>query len=133
MLLFLFHYRKFIFDYYVREKERVCCEAEIFVYVEWRTINIYYIIRFSAEPSVTVHSADGSYFVDRQRRSLDWQLPVINSSNKAGSLECNIPGDDVNGFFPVMVSFISERLICDVDVSIFWKETALIFIYQLQT
>ncbi|KAI7858772.1 hypothetical protein BDC45DRAFT_497602 [Circinella umbellata] len=74
-------------------------------------------IPLPAEPSVTVHSADGSYFVDRQRRSLDWQLPVINSSNKAGSLECNIPGEDVNGFFPVMVSFVSERLICDVDVN----------------
>ncbi|KAI9246502.1 hypothetical protein BDA99DRAFT_527051 [Phascolomyces articulosus] len=74
-------------------------------------------IPLPAEPSVTVHSADGSYFVDRQRRSLDWQMPVINSSNKAGSLECNIPGDDANGFFPVMVTFVSDRLICDVDVN----------------
>lgn len=73
---------------------------------------------FSAEPAATVHSADGSYFVDRQRRVLDWQLPVINSSNKSGSLECNVPGEDANGFFPVMVSFVSERLICDVDVRI---------------
>lgn len=65
-----------------------------------------------------MHNADGSYFVDRQRRVLDWQLPVINSSNKSGSLECNVPGEDANGFFPVMVSFVSERLICDVDVRI---------------
>lgn len=63
-----------------------------------------------------MHSADGSYAVDRQRRVLEWQLPVINSSNKSGSMECNIPGEDVNGFFPVMVSFASDRLICDVDV-----------------
>ncbi|KAI7883881.1 hypothetical protein K492DRAFT_143438 [Lichtheimia hyalospora FSU 10163] len=73
-------------------------------------------IPLPAEPAATVHSADGSYFVDRQRRVLDWQLPVINSSNKSGSLECNVPGEDANGFFPVMVSFVSERLICDVDV-----------------
>jgi len=31
-------------------------------------------------------------------------------------LECSIPGDDANGFFPVVVSFISEKLICGVDV-----------------
>lgn len=79
---------------------------------------LYLISFFSAEPAATVHSADGSYFVDRQRRVLDWQLPVINSSNKSGSLECNVPGEDANGFFPVMVSFVSERLICDVDVRI---------------
>ncbi|ORZ01029.1 hypothetical protein BCR43DRAFT_453309 [Syncephalastrum racemosum] len=64
----------------------------------------------------TVHSADGNYSVDRQRRTLDWQLPIINSSNKSGSLECNVAGDNADVFFPVMVSFISERLICDVDV-----------------
>ncbi|KAL1930083.1 hypothetical protein VTP01DRAFT_1237 [Rhizomucor pusillus] len=73
-------------------------------------------IPLPVEPVATVHNADGNYNIDRQRRVLEWQLPVINSSNKSGSLECNIPGDDANGFFPVIVSFVSERLICDVDV-----------------
>lgn len=71
---------------------------------------------YSAEPTAEVTQADGSYFVDRARRTLEWQLPVINSSNKSGSLECTIPGDDANAFFPVTVSFISEKLICGVDV-----------------
>lgn len=71
---------------------------------------------YSAEPTAEVSQADGSYFVDRARRVLEWQLPVINSSNKSGLLECNIPGDDANAFFPVTVSFISEKLICGVDV-----------------
>lgn len=70
----------------------------------------------SAEPTAEVSQADGSYFVDRARRVLEWQLPVINSSNKSGLLECNIPGDDANAFFPVTVSFVSDRLICGVDV-----------------
>lgn len=59
---------------------------------------------------------DGSYFVDRQRRVLEWQLPVINSSNKTGLLECTLPGADASGFFPVMTSFIADKLICGVDV-----------------
>lgn len=73
-------------------------------------------IPLPAEPTAEVSQADGSYFVDRARRVLEWQLPVINSSNKSGLLECTIPGDDANTFFPVTASFISEKLICGVDV-----------------
>ncbi|KAG2237189.1 hypothetical protein BDF21DRAFT_356700 [Thamnidium elegans] len=73
-------------------------------------------IPLPAEPTAEVTQADGSYFVDRSRRVLEWQLPVINSSNKSGLLECSIPGDDANAFFPVTVSFISDKLICGVDV-----------------
>jgi hypothetical protein len=73
-------------------------------------------LKHSAEPTADVSQADGSYFVDRARRVLEWQLPIINSSNKSGLLECNIPGDDANSFFPVVVSFISEKLVCGVDV-----------------
>ncbi|KAI8967456.1 hypothetical protein BDF20DRAFT_901180 [Mycotypha africana] len=73
-------------------------------------------IPLSAEPTADVTQVDGSYVVDRARRVLEWQLPVINSSNKSGVLECNIPGDDANGFFPVTVSFISDKLLSGVDV-----------------
>ncbi|KAI9365298.1 hypothetical protein BD770DRAFT_357338 [Pilaira anomala] len=73
-------------------------------------------IPLPAEPTAEVSQADGSYFVDRARRVLEWQLPVINSSNKSGLLECSIPGDDANAFFPVTVSFISDKLMCGVDV-----------------
>ncbi|KAI8382969.1 hypothetical protein BD560DRAFT_385665 [Blakeslea trispora] len=73
-------------------------------------------IPLPAEPTAEVHQADGSYFVDQSRGVLEWQLPVINNSNKSGLLECNIPGEDNNGFFPVSVSFVSEKLMCGVDV-----------------
>ncbi|KAF7721910.1 hypothetical protein EC973_003949 [Apophysomyces ossiformis] len=73
-------------------------------------------IPLPAQPNVNVNHVDGSYFVDRARQTLEWQLPVINSSNKSGLLECNIPGDNAEGFFPVMVSFVSDQPICGVDV-----------------
>ncbi|KAI8336581.1 hypothetical protein BC941DRAFT_452960 [Chlamydoabsidia padenii] len=73
-------------------------------------------IPLPGEPSATVHQVDGSYFVDRQRRVLEWQLPVINSNNKTGLLECTLPGAEASGFFPVMASFVSDKLICGVDV-----------------
>jgi hypothetical protein len=79
-------------------------------------IYIFIVFCYSAEPTADVTEAVGSYFVDRARRVLEWQLPVINSSNRSGLLECNIPGDDANGFYPVSVSFTSEKLICGVDV-----------------
>ncbi|KAG2201423.1 hypothetical protein INT47_001472, partial [Mucor saturninus] len=84
--------------------------------IELELRDVVISIPLPAEPSADVTQVDGSYFVDRARRVLEWQLPVINSSNKSGLLECNIPGDDANGFFPVAVSFISEKLICGVDV-----------------
>ncbi|KAI9481598.1 MAG: hypothetical protein EXX96DRAFT_567347 [Benjaminiella poitrasii] len=82
--------------------------------LELRDVVIY--IPLPAEPTAEVTQVDGSYFVDRSRRVLEWQIPVINSSNKSGLLECNIPGDDVNSFFPVSVTFVGEKLICGVDV-----------------
>ncbi|CAG8485968.1 6178_t:CDS:2 [Funneliformis caledonium] len=64
----------------------------------------------------TVGEVDGHYEVNRQTRSLDWQLAIIDASNKQGSLEFSIAGDDVNAFFPVGVSFVSEKTFCDIDV-----------------
>ncbi|CAI2185712.1 13149_t:CDS:2 [Funneliformis geosporum] len=64
----------------------------------------------------TVGEVDGNYEVNRQTRTLDWQLPIIDASNKQGSLEFSIAGDDVDAFFPVGVSFVSEKTFCDIDV-----------------
>ena len=61
---------------------------------------------------------DGEYLVDRQQGVLIWQLPSISAENASGSLEFNCEGDDTESFFPVSVQFESERLICDVDVSL---------------
>jgi hypothetical protein len=54
-------------------------------------------------------------------KTLEWQLPVIDSSNKQGTFEFNIPGDDLNAFFPMSVTFISEKLICDIEVSVLYR------------
>jgi hypothetical protein len=71
---------------------------------------------FSAGPNVTVSQVNGSYYVDAQRHVLEWQLPVINADNASGVLECSIAGDNAEGFFPVIISFTSDKLICGVDV-----------------
>eukprot|EP00058_Branchiostoma_floridae_P025174 XP_002610664.1 hypothetical protein BRAFLDRAFT_260557 [Branchiostoma floridae] len=63
-----------------------------------------------------VGDLDGEYHVDSRRGMLEWRLPVIDASNKSGSLEfsCHGHSDD---FFPVSVSFVSTKSYCDVMVS----------------
>lgn len=63
-----------------------------------------------------VSECDGDYHHDSRRSVLEWSLPVIDESNKSGSMEFSISGmpDD---FFPVTVSFISKKLYCDIQVS----------------
>ena len=58
---------------------------------------------------------DGEYHYDHKHSVLEWQLPVIDSSNKSGSMEFSIaghPGD----FFPVSVTFTSRKSYCDLKV-----------------
>lgn len=55
-----------------------------------------------------IAEADGEYKHDSRKNVLEWTLPVIDNSNKTGSMEFSIPGcaDD---FFPVTVSFHSGK------------------------
>ena len=60
----------------------------------------------SGNPVIT--DSDGDYSVDSKKRILDWKLPLIDSKNKTGSMEFNIPGvpDD---FFPISIQFQSDK------------------------
>ncbi|KAI9331359.1 hypothetical protein BDR26DRAFT_1010996 [Obelidium mucronatum] len=64
-----------------------------------------------------VQSADGhSYQIQRQSRTIEWQLPLIDSSNKNGVLEFTVSDENVDGFFPIRVSFSSVKPYCSVNV-----------------
>lgn len=63
-----------------------------------------------------VGEVDGEYHYDHKHSVLEWQLPVVDSSNKSGSMEFSIaghPGD----FFPVSVSFSSTKSYCNLKVT----------------
>ena len=47
---------------------------------------------------------------------LVWSLPVIDASNKSGSLEFSIGGHP-DDFFPVNVNFVSKKSYCDLQIS----------------
>lgn len=63
-----------------------------------------------------VGEVDGEYHYDHKHSVLEWQLPVVDSSNKSGSMEFSIaghPGD----FFPVSVSFSSTKSYCNLKIT----------------
>lgn len=60
---------------------------------------------------------DGEYRHDSRRSLLEWCLPVIDAKNKSGSLEFSIAGQP-NDFFPVLVSFISKKSYCNIQVRV---------------
>jgi hypothetical protein len=71
---------------------------------------------FSHGPgSPVVSECDGDYTYEK-RGALLWQLPVIDGSNKTGSMEFSCHGcpDD---FFPIRVSFYSKKAYSGILVS----------------
>lgn len=63
-----------------------------------------------------VGSVDGDHHYDSRKHVLEWCLPVIDSSNKNGTIEFSIPGHADN-FFPIHVSFTSPQTYCHIAVS----------------
>ncbi|CAG2256121.1 ARCN1 [Mytilus edulis] len=63
-----------------------------------------------------VGDCDGEYNYDSRKSMLVWSLPVIDASNKSGSLEFSIAGHP-DDFFPVHVNFMSKKSYCDLQIS----------------
>lgn len=66
----------------------------------------------------TIGDVDGSYQLDRQKKCILWQLPLLDSSSPSGMLEFNVASEDVAGFYPIHVSFTTQSLFCNVDVCV---------------
>ncbi|XP_071095948.1 coatomer subunit delta-like [Haliotis cracherodii] len=65
--------------------------------------------------SPVVGDCDGDYQYDSRAHMLKWTMPVIDASNKSGSLEFSIAGHP-DDFFPVNVSFVSKKSYCDIQI-----------------
>lgn len=66
--------------------------------------------------SPVVNECDGEYTHDPRKNILLWTLPIIDASNKSGSLEFSAtasPGD----FFPLQISFVSKKSYADLLVT----------------
>uniref|UniRef100_A0A0K8TP77 Coatomer subunit delta n=1 Tax=Tabanus bromius TaxID=304241 RepID=A0A0K8TP77_TABBR len=65
----------------------------------------------------TVGECDGTYKHDPRKHLLQWNLPVIDNSNKAGSLEFSVNAAIPEDFFPVQVSFVSKTSYADIKAT----------------
>ncbi|EDV19588.1 uncharacterized protein TRIADDRAFT_61957 [Trichoplax adhaerens] len=66
--------------------------------------------------SPVVKEVDGDYDYDNGKSCLIWSLPVMDASNKDGSLEFTVAGDQ-SDFFPISLSFYSPNLYCRLSIA----------------
>ncbi|KAJ3017719.1 Coatomer subunit delta [Thoreauomyces humboldtii] len=93
-------------------------------------------IPYSGNAPPTVGDVEGEYEIDRARKFIQWQLPIVDQSNKSGVLEFSAQGDDAGAFFPIRVSFTSSKTFCNIAVrditavdgtpTVFSQETVLL-------
>lgn len=67
--------------------------------------------------SPVIGEVDGEYDYDSKKHLLNWRLPLVDSSNKDGSMEFSIPGNPAD-FFPVSVTFFSSKSYCNIEVRV---------------
>lgn len=72
--------------------------------------------------SPTVAECDGDYNHDSRKNLLQWNLPIIDATNKSGSLEFNAPHSIPGDFFPVNITFTSKIPYADMRV----KQVAMV-------
>lgn len=64
-----------------------------------------------------VGSCDGDYTFNNRDRRLEWRIPLIDSSNNAGSMEFSADVGDPNMFFPIHVNFVSSTPFSNIRVA----------------
>nr|XP_023026547.1 coatomer subunit delta [Leptinotarsa decemlineata] len=67
--------------------------------------------------SPVVGECDGTYSHESRRNQLVWNLPVVDFSNKSGSLEFSAPKAIPNDFFPLSVAFTSKSSYASIKVT----------------
>lgn len=83
--------------------------------LELADVNITIPLPIGCQP--TVGECDGTYTHESRKNHLVWSLPLIDSSNKTGSLEFSAPRSIPNDFFPLTVSFTSKTSYASIKIT----------------
>jgi len=62
-----------------------------------------------------VGECEGSCDFDSKKSVLNWRIPLIDDSNKTGSMEFTVPAADTTAFLPVDVSFKTNQTYCAIQ------------------
>lgn len=71
-------------------------------------------IRSGCQPSVI--ECEGDYHHDSRKNRLQWNVPLVDAANPAGSMEFSCPSSIPGDFFPLEISFVSKIPYADVKV-----------------
>lgn len=71
----------------------------------------------------TVTTCDGDFRFDARGGVMEWNIQLIDSSNRSGSMEFSVPVADTEAFFPIEVNFSSNKTFCDIDVAAITRTT----------
>eukprot|EP00983_Pelagomonas_calceolata_P036543 1134099-Pelagomonas_calceolata.AAC.1 len=69
------------------------------------------VVSPKARPAV-----DGDWKFDSRRGVLVWTIELIDETNRSGSMEFVVPAADSDSFYPVEVSFGTNKTMCDINV-----------------
>jgi len=82
----------------------------------------------------TVNQVDGDFKYDARRGVLEWEIELIDDTNRNGSMEFVLPACDGDAFFPIDVNFTCKNTFCEVKVeSIYTIEEEEPVQYSLST
>ncbi|XP_019864817.1 coatomer subunit delta [Aethina tumida] len=83
--------------------------------LELADVNIVIPLPIGCSP--VVGECDGTYTHESRRNQLVWNLPLVDSTNKTGSMEFNAPRAIPNDFFPLSVSFSSKSSYANIKIT----------------
>lgn len=83
--------------------------------LELADVNITIPLPIGCSPAVG--ECDGNFTHDPRKNHLVWSLPLIDVSNKSGSLEFSAPKAIPNDFFPLIVSFTSKTSYASIKIT----------------
>ncbi|GJQ77792.1 copd [Trypoxylus dichotomus] len=83
--------------------------------LELSDVNIYIPLPIGCNPVVS--ECDGHYTHEARRNQLIWSLPIIDSTNKTGSLEFSAPKSIPNDFFPLTLNFTSKSSFAKIKIT----------------
>lgn len=98
-----------------RGKMNVSIEYSMDQQIDLHDVRIHIPLGTTEVPNIL--TADGSYKHNPSNGELLWEIDLIDQSNTSGSLEFNISQKDADAFFPIVVSFSSQQLFCNVNIT----------------
>eukprot|EP01025_Chloroclados_australasicus_P014838 TRINITY_DN1701_c0_g1_i5.p1 TRINITY_DN1701_c0_g1~~TRINITY_DN1701_c0_g1_i5.p1 ORF type:complete len:504 (-),score=75.88 TRINITY_DN1701_c0_g1_i5:301-1812(-) len=74
------------------------------------------VIGIPCAMSPTVNQIDGDWKFDPRQHMVLWTIDLIDNTNRTGSMEFVVPASSPDSFFPVAVTFMCNKTLCDVEV-----------------